>query len=102
MNATSVAEFIGAKVIDHQEQRRAEIRMMTPTWRKEGAELRKIREGLKISRREVSRLTKVSDGVYARLEKGEPIKRRDAVVQTYRTMMRCIPLMRKQDAGLIP
>ena len=99
--AKSKVEYIGKKVIEHQEERRQFVDMMTPSWTREGAELRRIREGLKISRAELSKNTNVSESVYARLEKGLPIKRREAVVQTFRTMMRCIPLMRKQDAGLI-
>ncbi len=99
--ANNKVTYIGERVMEHQEQRNQFIEAMTPAWTREGAELRKIRESLKISRAELRRYTDVSESVYARLEKGQPIKRREAVVQTYKTMMRCIPLMRKQDAGLI-
>jgi len=101
MTDMNLAEFIGTKIIEGNIRRDEEILKMESNWTREGAELRKIREGLKISRRELSRLTHVSESVYARLEKGEYIRRRKAIVQTYITMMRCIPLMRKQDAGLI-
>ena len=101
MTDMNLAEFIGTKIIEGNIRRDEEILKMESNWTREGAELRKIREGLKISRRELSRLTHVSESVYARLEKGEYIRRRKAIVKTYITMMRCIPLMRKQDAGLI-
>lgn len=101
MSDMKLSELIGMKVIEGQIRRDEETWKMESDWALEGSELRKIREGLKISRRELSRLTHVSESVYARLEKGEYIRRRKAIVQTYITMMRCIPLMRKQDAGLI-
>lgn len=99
--ANNKVEYIGEQVMANWAKRRQFIEAMTPAWTREGAELRKMREGLKISRAELSKHTKVSTSVYARLEKGQPIKRREAVVQTFKTMLRCIPLMRKQDAGLV-
>lgn len=94
-------EFIGMSVVEARIRREEYATKMRPVWRKVGAELRKIREGLKIARNEIANRIGVSESVLARLEAGEAIKRRRMVETSYRTMLHCIPLMRMEDAGLV-
>jgi predicted transcriptional regulator len=75
--------------------------MMRPGWICKGQELRKIREGLKISQREVANCVGSSVSVIARLEKGDPIQRRPVIERSYETALKYIPLHRKEIAGII-
>lgn len=83
---------------EYQERRRAYIEQMTPIWRRDGEELRHIRESLRISRDEVSFYIGASKSVIARLEAGKPIQRRIVVETSYRTMLHMIPLLRQLEA----
>ena len=75
--------------------------MMRPGWLCKGQELRKIREGLKISQREVAHCVGSSISVIARIEKGDPIQRRPVIERSYETALTYIPLHRKEIAGII-
>lgn len=77
------------------------IRHMTPVWRETGRKLRKIREGLCISRREVAKTIGAADSVLMRLETGGTIQRRPVIEQSYRMAIELIQYKRREAAGLI-
>ena len=74
---------------------------MRPSWMRKGQELRKIREGLKISRSEIAECIGASVSVLARLECGKSIQRRPVIERSYETALNYIPLHRKEIAGII-
>lgn len=93
-------ERIGEAVMANKERHREYILKMTPEWKKVGAKLRKARESLHISRKEVSELIGASVSVLVRLENGQPIRRRCVVETSYRSMLHFIPMQRRMEAGL--
>lgn len=93
-------ERIGEAVMASKERHQEYILKMTPEWKKVGEKLRKARESLHISRREVSELIGASVSVLVRLENGQPIRRRCVVETSYRSMLHFIPMRRRMEAGL--
>ena len=63
--------------------------------------VRKVRLGLSISMKEVSRYLGCSDHVIARFEQGLPVKRRRLIEHGFRVVMEYIQLRRKEIAGLL-
>lgn len=85
----------------NRRERNAYQELMHPIWLRKGQALRKIREGLKISRREIAECVGASVSVLARLESGKSIQRRSVVERSYQTALKYIPLHRKEIAGII-
>lgn len=85
-------EKIGANVLASQEKRKLEIKKNAKFWKQEGGRLRKIREKLRISRNEVKKHVGCAYSVLKRLEGGEFIKRRNVIVQSYKTSLNLIAL----------
>ena len=77
------------------------IERMRPIWRKAGEKLRKLREGLCISRREVAKTIGAADSVLMRLETGGAVQRRPVIEQSYRMAIELIQYRRREAAGLI-
>ncbi len=73
--------------------------MMHPIWFCKGQNMRKMREGLKISQSEVACCVGSSVSVIARFENGEPIQRRPVIERSYETALKYIPLHRKEMVG---
>lgn len=84
-----------------RQQREEYIKRMTPIWSKAGQKLRKLREGLCISRHEVAKTIGAADSVLMRLETGETILRRPVIEQSYRMAIELIQYKRREAAGLI-
>lgn len=82
-------------------QRDEYIRQMTPVWRETGKKLRKIREGLCISRRAVAKTIGAADSVLMRLETGGTIQRRPVIEKSYMAAIELIQYKRREAAGLI-
>ena len=83
-------------------QRRDEyIKRMRPIWLKAGEDLRRIREGLCISRHEIAKTIGAADSVIMRLETGGAVQRRPVIEQSYRMAIELIQYKRREAAGLI-
>ncbi len=87
-----LTEKIGADVLAALEKRKLEIKKNSKFWKQEGSRLRKIREKLRISRNQVKKHVGCADSVLKRLEEGEFIKRRNVIVQSYKTSLNLIAL----------
>ena len=99
-NTSTEMERIGEAVMASKERHQEYILKMTPKWKQTGEKLRKSRESLHISRREISDLIGASVSVIVRLEDGQPIRRRCVVETSYRSMLRFIPMQRQVEADL--
>lgn len=82
-------------------QREDYVKQMRPVWRNVGEKLRKIREGLCISRHAIAQTIGAADSVIMRLEKGEAIQRRPVIEQSYKMAIELIQYKRREAAGLI-
>jgi len=82
-------------------QREDYIKRMRPVWRKAGEKLRKIREGLCISRHEIAQTIGAADSVIMRLETGGAVQRRPVIEQSYKMAIELIQYKRREAAGLI-
>ena len=90
-----------AMMAEAKRKRDAYIKRMRPIWREAGEKLRKMREGLCISRREVAKTIGAADSVIMRLETGGAVQRRPVIEQSYRTAVELIQYKRREAAGLI-
>ena len=88
-------------MIESRLLRDAYIKRMRPIWRETGEKLRKLREGLCISRREIAKTIGSSDSVLMRLETGRNIRRRPVIEQSYKMAVELIQYKRREAAGLI-
>lgn len=77
------------------------IKRMRQEWMEKGKALRKIREGLKISRREIAKTIGAAESVIFRLETGGAIMRRPVIEQSYKMALKLIQFERREAAGLI-
>lgn len=82
-------------------QREDYIKRMRPVWRKAGEKLRKIREGLCISRHEIAQTIGAADSVIMRLETGGAVQRRPVIEQSYKMAIELFQYKRREAAGLI-
>lgn len=87
-------EELGAKVKAAHQKHIERIEAMRHVWEKEGQEFRAVREDLKISRNELSRHIGISDQVIAKFEKGQPVRSRNMLKQSYQTSLELIQLQR--------
>jgi len=90
-----------AMMAEAKRKRDAYIKRMRPIWSEAGEKLRKMREGLCISRREVAKTIGAADSVIMRLETGGAVRRRPVIEQSYRTAVELIQYKRREAAGLI-
>ena len=95
------AEYIVEQMEVNRRRRQAYIEQMRQEWLENGKALRKIREGLKISRREIAKTIGAAESVIARLETGGAIMRRPVIEQSYKMAMKLIQFERREAAGLI-
>ena len=77
------------------------IKRMKPVWRKVGEKLRRMREGLRISRHAIAETIGAADSVIMRLEKGEVIRRRPVIEQSFKMAVELIQYKRREAAGLM-
>ena len=94
-------EELGAKVKAAHKKHLQHIEAMTPTWQAEGSEFRKVREDLKISRRELGQHIGISDQVIAKFEKGLSVRSRHMLRQSYQTSLELIQLKRNNSIDSI-
>ena len=87
-------EELGAKVKAAHKKHLAHIEAMKPVWQAEGRDFRKVREDLKVSRRELSQHIGISDQVIAKFEKGLSVRSRHMLKQSYSTSLELIQLKR--------
>ena len=92
---------LGAKVKAAYQKHLEHIEAMTPTWQTEGRDFRKVREDLKISRRELSQHIGISDQVIAKFEKGLSVRSRNMLKQSYSTSLELIQLKRNNFVNSI-
>ena len=85
---------LGAKVKAAHKKHLAHIEAMKPVWQAEGRDFRKVREDLKVSRRELSQHIGISDQVIAKFEKGLSVRSRHMLKQSYSTSLELIQLKR--------
>lgn len=77
------------------------IQAMRPSWLAEGRNFRKVREDLKVSRRELSTYIGISDQVIAKFENGQSIRSRTMLKHSYKTSLQLIQLKRNNFVDLI-
>lgn len=88
MNNFDISNFeLGAKVKVAHQKHLERLETMRPLWATEGLNFRGIRENLKISRRELSRHIGISDQVIAKFEKGQFVRSRNMLKQSYKTSL---------------
>ena len=75
------------------------VRKMTPIWIEEGKKMRYIRDGLCISRREISELIGFSTSTVASFEAGNPIRNRWYFEKAYRLAIKYIQIIRREIAN---
>ena len=92
---------LGAKIKAAHQRHLEHIEEMTPTWQAEGAEFRKVREDLNISRRELSQHIGISDQVIAKFEKGLSVRSRNMLRQSFKTSIELIQLKRNNSVDSI-
>jgi len=92
---------LGAKVKIAHQKHLDYVEEMTPTWQAEGAELRKVREDLNISRHELSQYIGVCDQVIAKFEKGLSVRSRNMLSQSFKTSLELIQLKRNNSVDSI-
>lgn len=87
-------EELGAKVRWNIEKRREYVAQQTPFWQKEGALMQATRTGIGISQREVSEMIGVSTQTLRKLERGQSVRSRKMMKQSYETAIDFINLKR--------
>lgn len=87
-------EELGAKVRWNMEKRREYVAQQTPFWQKEGALMQATRTGMGISQREVSEMIGVSTQTLRKLERGQSVRSRKMMKQSYETAIDFINLKR--------
>ena len=92
---------LGAKVKAAHQKHIAHVEEMKPVWQTEGRDFRKVREDLKISRRELSQCVGVCDQVIAKFEKGLSVRSRHMLMQSFKTSLELIQLKRNNFVDLI-
>lgn len=90
MATTSEAEIIGQRVLEQQENAKQRNAEMYPTWHAEGQHLKKIRNAVEVTQKQLSSLMHVSEGVIFRLENGYYVKRREAILASYKLAIEII------------
>lgn len=73
----------------------------TPLWQQEGDKLRDKRKAQKISQKELSQYIGICPQTLAKLEKGEPVRSRKMMKQSYETSCELITLKREQTLNSI-
>lgn len=87
-------EALGAKLRRNMEKRREYVAQQTPFWQKEGALMQATRTGMGISQREVSEMIGVSTQTLRKLERGQSVRSRKMMKQSYETAIDFINLKR--------
>lgn len=73
----------------------------TPRWQQEGITLRDKKKAQKISQKELSQYIGICPQTLAKLEKGEPVRSRKMMKQSYETSCELITLKREQGSNSI-
>ncbi|MBR6013598.1 MAG: helix-turn-helix transcriptional regulator [Selenomonadaceae bacterium] len=89
-NYSITNEELGAKVKAAHQKHIEHVEAMRPVWEKEGQEFRAVREDLKVSRSELSQHIGISDQVIAKFEKGQSVRSRNMLKQSYQTSLKLI------------
>lgn len=87
-------EEIGARVRRNMEKHRAYVEAHTPIWQKEGAIMQATRTGMGITQCEVSELIGVSTQTLRKLERGQSVRSRKMMKQSYETAIDFINMKR--------
>lgn len=87
-------ETLGTKLRRNIEEHRNYVEAHTPIWQKEGALMQATRTGMRISQREVSELISVSTQTLRKLERGQSVRSRKMMKQSYETAIDFINLKR--------
>ena len=101
INELEYKEYQKMKLAQAKRERDQYIKRMSRIWRAKGEKLRKIREGLRISRREIAQTIGAADSVLMRLETGGAIQRRPVIEQSYKMAIELIQYKCREAAGLI-
>ena len=88
-------EMLGARVRRNVEKHRAYVEAHTPIWQKEGAVMQATRIGMGITQCAVSELIGVSTQTIRKLERGQSVRSRKMMKQSYETAIDCIEMKRK-------
>lgn len=87
-------EALGAKVRWNMEKRREYVAQQTPFWQKEGIIMQTTRTSMGITQRAVSELIGVSTQTIRKLERGQSVRSRKMMIQSYETAIDLINLKR--------
>lgn len=90
-------EELGAKVKAAHKKYLQHVESMRPIWTLEGQNFRTIREDLKVSRRELGAYIGISDQVIAKFEKGQSVRSRNMLKQSYQTSLELIQSKRNNS-----
>ena len=101
MTKNDYDKFRAAVMAEAKRKRDAYVKRMKPIWCKAGEKLRKMREGMCISRHEIAKTIGAADSVIMRLETGGAVQRRPVIEQSYKMAIELIQYKRREAAGLI-
>ena len=88
-------EMLGARVRRNVEKHRAYVEAHTPIWQKEGAVMQTTRIGMGITQCAVGELIGVSTQTIRKLERGQSVRSRKMMKQSYETAIDFIDMKRK-------
>ncbi len=87
-------EELGARVkaahIKHLER----VEQQTPLWKITGKQFKNVRQSLNITQKQISNCVGISSQVIAKFEKGEPVRSRNMLEQSYKTALEFIQFKR--------
>lgn len=85
---------LGAIVRASHEKHLAKVKELTPQWIITGKKFKQARKKLNITRKELSKYIGISDQVIAKFEKGQSVRSRNMLQQSYQTAMDLIQIQR--------
>ena len=85
---------LGAIVREAHEKHLEKIKKLTPQWIITGKKFKQARKKLNITRKELSKYIGISDQVIAKFEKGQSVRSRNMLQQSYQTAMDLIQIQR--------
>ena len=94
-------EELGAKVKAAHQKHLEHISAMRPIWELEGQQFRELRENLKIPRKKLSQHIGISAQVIAKFEKGQSVRSRNMLKQSFQTSIELIQLKRNNFVSTI-
>ena len=85
---------LGSIVREAHEKHLEKIKELTPQWIITGKKFKQARKKLNISRKELSKYIGISEQVIAKFEKGQSVRSRNMLQQSYQTAMDLIQIQR--------